>query len=127
MFFALLIGFGLAALATSALAHDPHRWRYAAGLMALAAAILTVWTANLLSLALENAGGPFPRWTTVALAFAPYGIVMLNLWIRRRRAPRHTPGVNDDPVLRRYLEEKLRRSRRRRQTEALEGATDDAG
>lgn len=127
MFFALLVGFGLASLATSALAHDPRRWRYAAGLMALFAAILTVWTADLLSLALQNAGQPVPRLITLALAATPYGVVMHNLWIRRRRMPRHTPSVNDDPVLRRYLDEKLRRSRRRRQTEALEGAIDDAG
>lgn len=127
MFFALLVVFGIAALATSALAHDPQRWRYAASLMVLSAALLVVWTADLLSLALENAVGPVPGLIILVLAAAPYGMVMLNLWIRRSRTPLHTPSVADDPVLRRYLAEKLQRSRRRRQTEAHEGATDDAG
>jgi hypothetical protein len=48
----------------------------------------------------------------------PFFLVLASLFVRRRNTPRHSPSVNDDPTLRRHLEEKHRRARKRRQDEA---------
>ena len=126
IFLAVLTVFGAASLVTSALAHDEHRWRYFAVVTAASAAVLTAWTAKVVGMALQYISFPVHPVVAGFIAGTPFAVVMLNLWIRRRRTPRHTPSLNDDPVLRRYLEEKLRRARRRRQAEELEAAADDA-
>jgi hypothetical protein len=57
-----------------------------------------------------------PLLATLAAAL-PLCLILANLGVRRRNTPRHTPGINDDPTLRRYVEEKTRRARKRRQEE----------
>lgn len=123
--FALLMVFGTASLMTSALAHDELRWRYAAALTVAGAILLTSWSARLLTAGLHHMGYDIHLLMAVLIAGMPNAAVLFNLWIRRKRTPRHTPGPEDDPVLRRYLEEKVRRERRRRQAEALDAAADD--
>jgi hypothetical protein len=127
LFVALLIGFVTVAMITSALAHDPHRWGYAASLMAVCAAILAVWSAELLSAGINYLSWPAHPSIIFVFAAAPYAAVVVNVLIRRGRTPQHTPSLEDDPVLRRYVAEKLRRARQRRQAEALEAAPDDGG
>ena len=126
LFLALLAVFAIASLVTSALAHDERRWRYSVGVTIACAMILVSWTANLLSAGLHYLSHRIDPLMAVLIAATPYVVVVFNLWIRRRRTPRHTPGLNDDPVLRRYLEEKLRRHRQRRQAEALESTSNEA-
>ena len=122
IFLLLLIFF---ALATTALSYDERRWRYAAGLTVVSGAILTWRSANLLIQALQFLSCEINPAIAVLLAAGPYTWIVLNLWVRRQHTPRHVPGLDDDPVLRRYLEEKLRRLRHRRQAEAMEFGTDD--
>ena len=125
-FLALMVVFIIASMVTSALAYDERRWRYAAGLTVGCAIILSAWTAELLSAGLNFFSYRIVPLSLGGIAATPYIAVLFNLWVRRRRTPRHTPSVDDDPVLRRYLEEKLRRDRRRRQAEAAEAASGEA-
>jgi hypothetical protein len=127
IFIALLMLFVAASTVTSALAYDQRRWHYAATITALCAVTLAAWTTNLLSSGLRHVSWQAHPVIVFVFAASPYAAVMLNLWIRRCRTPRHTPGPDDDPVLRRYLAEKRRRARQRRQTEALEAAAEDGG
>jgi type VI protein secretion system component VasK len=120
LFIALLVVFAACAFVTSALAYDQLRWRYAAIITVVCAVLLAAWTAGLLVAVL--------RWFSLEVNFAlallsgatPYAIVLAGLWRRRRQTPRHTPSLDDDPVLRRHVAEKLRRVRRQRQAEAQE-------
>ena len=127
IFIALLIVFAAASMVTSALAHDQHRWHYAATITAICAVTLATWTADLLTSALNYVSWQAHPIIVFVFAATPYTAVMRNLWIRRCRTPRHTPSLDDDPVLRRYVAEKVRRTRLRRQAEALEAAAEDGG
>jgi hypothetical protein len=124
IFLLLLVSFAIAAMATGALSHDERKWRYAAGLTVATAATLTWRSAELLISALHFISCDIHPVTAGLLAAGPYAWVVVDLWVRRQHTPRHAPGPDDDPVLRRYLEEKLRRHRRRRHAEELEFGTD---
>ena len=115
--------FIVSVLTTSALAHDGKRWRYAFLGAAACAGVLTVLGARGLralfrSIDIELA----PSLATLAAAL-PLGLILASLIVRRRNTPRHTPSINDDPTLRRHVEEKTRRARKRRQEdEAIENS-----
>ena len=127
LFIALLAIFGAASLATSALAYDERRWRYAAGVTVASGVILAAWSAKLLVAAAANqVSWDIHPLVAVLIAVVPYAVVVSNLWARRRHTPRHAPGIDDDPVLRRHVAEKRRRSRLQRQAEADEAAADDS-
>jgi hypothetical protein len=116
-FFALVLIFVTASLVASAFAHDERRWPYPAAVAIACAILLVIWTAQLMNTGLGYFSYRIPPVISVLIAAPPYLVVILNLLIRRRNTPRHVPGLDDDPVLRRYLAEKLRRRRRQRQEE----------
>src|SRR5687767_12278832 len=98
LFIALLAIFGAAALATSALAYDELRWRYAAGVTVACAVILAAWTTELLVAAtLHQVSWDIPPLVAILIAVVPYAVVVSNLWTRRRHTPRHAPGIDHDP------------------------------
>jgi hypothetical protein len=125
LFAATLAAFVTGAMVASALAHEPTRWRYAAGLTLGCGVILATWSANVVTATLLFFGTRIEPAVAWVVASVPYALVIVNMWIRRGRTPRYAPGPDDDPVLRRYLAEKLRRRRLRRQAEDTESATDD--
>jgi hypothetical protein len=125
LFIVLLAVFGAGALVTSALAYDELRWRYAIVVTVACAVILAAWTARLLAAALGWLSWDLHPAIALLISAVPYGAVVFSLWTRRRHTPRHVPGLDDDPVLRRHVAEKLRRLRRRRQLEAQEEAAGD--
>jgi len=120
---AVTILFVICALVTSALAYDERRWRYPFLIMSVCAGLLTIWSAQGLRKILLKFDYPLhPAIAIIAVAL-PFCFVIGSLMARRRSTPRHTPSINDDPTLRRHLEEKTRRARKRRQDEeALENS-----
>ena len=115
--------FIVSVLTTSALAHDEKRWRYAFLATAACAGVLTAWGARGLRTMLRSIDLELtPSLATLAAAL-PWGLILASLVVRRRNTPRHTPSINDDPTLRRHVEEKTRRARKRRQEdEAIENS-----
>ncbi len=106
------------ALAASALAHDEKRWRYPFCAAVVCAGWLTIWSARtlrklLLVIDLE-------LYTPVAMVAValPFCAMLSSVMVRRQNTPRHPPRLNDDPTLRGYVAEKIRRARKRRQDEA---------
>lgn len=121
-----LLAFALAAMVTSSLSFDERRWRWAAGCTAACALVLTTWTGAWL----QKLGGgswaalrPAPAFLLGSL---PFVLVLVRLWLRRQATPRHIPSLDDDPVMRRYLAEKVRRIRRQRQEEERLESNSDA-
>jgi hypothetical protein len=114
-----LVLFSCSAAVTSGLVYNERGWRYAMGCTAACAVLPLLWIADLLPRLARAASLSLHPALTFVVAALPFGIVLLRLWWRRIHTPRHTPGPEDDPVLRRYLEEKVRRRRKRRQEEAL--------
>ena len=107
-----------AAVAASALAHDERRWRYPMVIAIGCAIYLAVWGAGFLRKILKLFSFDLhPLVAAIAVA-VPLGFLLWSLVARRNTIPRHTPGLRDDPVLRRHVEEKLRRARKRRQDDA---------
>jgi hypothetical protein len=119
VFLVLLLVFLGAALVTAGLVYQPRSWRVAMGLTTVCALLLAVLTARYLLGARGTLLAPRSAVLALALATLPYGAVLLRLTLTRLRTPRHEPGPDDDPILRRYLHEKVRRSRKRRQEEEL--------
>jgi hypothetical protein len=120
---AIIILLAVSTVAASALAHDEKRWRYPAIIALGCAVYLAAWGAGMLRKFLKLLSVDLhPMAAAVAVA-VPLGFFLFSLVARRNTIPRHTPGVEDDPVLRRYLEEKARRARKRRQEDA---AAEDA-
>ena len=115
--------FIVSVLTTSALAHDEKRWRYAfIGAAACAGALAVLGSRGLRTLFRSIAVELAPSLAILAAAL-PLGLILLSLIVRRRNTPRHTPSINDDPTLRRHVEEKTRRARKRRQEdEAIENS-----
>ena len=109
--------FVVGALVTSAFAHDEKRWRYLFLATAGCGGFLTIWGSRVLQRMLQHFDTELsPLLATIAAAL-PFCWVLGNLVVRRRNTPRHTPSINDDPTLRRHVEEKHRRARKRRQEE----------
>jgi hypothetical protein len=88
-------------------------------------AVLSLWNAELLAGALEYVSVRIDPFWSVVLGALPCALVLADVWWRRRRTPRFKPSLDDDPVLRRYVAEKIRRARLRRQAEELQAASDD--
>jgi len=107
----------VSALATSALAHDEKRWRYAFLVTAACAGVLTVFGARGLHTLLRGIDLELSPLVATLTAALPSCLILASLIARRRNTPRHTPSINDDPTLRRHVEEKTRRARKRRQEE----------
>lgn len=115
--------FIVSALTTSALAHDEKRWRYAFLAAAACAGVLTVLGARGLRTLFRSIDLELSPLVAILAAALPLGLILASLVVRRRNTPRHTPSINDDPTLRRHLEEKARRARKRRQDdEAIENS-----
>lgn len=120
---AVTLLFVLSAFVTSAFAHDERRWRYPFLAAVACAGILTAWGAQALRASFRDFWPGFPTALAAVVVALPFGLVLWSLLVRRRNTPRHLPSINDDPTLRRHLEEKNRRARRRRQEEeALENS-----
>ena len=115
--------FIVSVLTTSALAHDEKRWRYAFLGAAACAGVLTAWGARGLRTMLRSIDLELTPLLATLAAALPLGLILASLVVRRRNTPRHTPSINDDPTLRRHVEEKTRRARKRRQEdEAIENS-----
>lgn len=115
--------FVLSAFVTSGFAHDEKHWRYPFLATVAFAGMLTTWGAQALRNSVHEIWPGFPVALALAVVALPFGLVLWSLIVRRRNTPRHRPSINDDPTLRRHLEEKHRRARRRRQEEdALENS-----
>ena len=109
--------FVIGALVTSAFAHDEKRWRFPFLATAGCAGILTAWGAGALRRMLHHFDTDLSPLLATITAALPFCLVLGSLIVRRKNTPRHTPSINDDPTLRRHVEEKHRRSRKRRQDE----------
>jgi hypothetical protein len=125
LFLTVLFVFSIAAMVTGGLAHDERRWQYAFAVTVTSSILLATWSGKLLAMAMKALSLPVHPVTPFGLAAAPFALVLAHLCLRRYETPRHIPGPDDDPVLRRYREEKLRRRRRARQLEEMESSGDD--
>jgi hypothetical protein len=115
--------FIVSVLTTSALAYDEKRWRYAFLGAAVCAGMLTVLGARGLRAMFRSIDLELTPLAAVLATALPLGLILASLIMRRRNTPRHTPSINDDPTLRRHVEEKTRRARKRRQEdEAVENS-----
>lgn len=113
----VILLFIVSVLTTSALAHDEKRWRYAFLAAAACAGVLTVLGARGLRTMLRSIELELTPLVAALAAALPLYLILASLVVRRRNTPRHTPSINDDPTLRRHVEEKTRRARKRRQEE----------
>jgi hypothetical protein len=120
---ATIVLLAVSAFAASALAHDERRWRYPATIAVGCAVVLTAWGAGALRKMLQAISLDLHPVITGAAVAIPLCLLLRSLVTRRTNTPRHTPSIDDDPVMRRYLNEKIRRARKRRQEEdAVEDA-----
>ena len=106
------------ALTTSAFAHDPKGWRYPFLATTVCAGVLTTWGAGALRTAFRHFDSDLSPLVATLASAIPFCVILANLVVRRRNTPRHFPSINDDPTLRRHVEEKTRRARKRRQDDA---------
>ncbi len=128
LYLVVFIGFVLAAVITSGIAHTPRAWRYAMGLTMALAVPLIIWSVEWLQVIAKFLGVRIELTKGLPVVALPFGIVMARLAMRRRHTPRYVPSAEDDPVYRRFLEEKRRRRRLRRQQEdALDYADERLG
>jgi uncharacterized membrane protein len=110
-------GFGGAAMVTSSLAYTPRAWWYALAGTILCALAAVAALAEALHAIVRYFSGEISHGLLVVAAAIPFCLALAGLCRRRRHTPRHTPGPEDDPLYRRYHEERLRRFRLRRQRE----------
>ena len=127
LFFGFLVIFAISSLVTSSLAYDGRRWIYAATVTTCSAVVLIWQSAKFLQAIAGFLSFELHLAIAAVFASAPYLYVLFDLWHRRCHTPRHTPSLDDDPVLRRHVEEKIRRGRLRRQAEEQEEMRDDVG
>lgn len=119
LYLLVFVLFVVTAFVTSTLRYTLHAWRWGMA-AAVACAVILIGPAlrvlPVLAKAVSLPLGPAAIWT---LALLPFGVVLLRLWLQRRNTPRALPGPDDDPVLRRFRAEKLRRRRLERQRQEL--------
>ena len=123
LYLGVMAAFAMAAMFASSLAHAPRAWHYAMGATAACAVLAVLWTAHLLQSIGRFLTVTVDSTLALVLAALPFGAALIRLLVRRKNTPRHAPVPEDDPVYRRFIEERSRRRRLRRQEEeALENS-----
>lgn len=120
-----ILAFTAAAIVTSSLAYTARAWRYAMAVTILCAGAAVAASAGALHAVTRYFSSEVSHGLLVAVSALPFILALASLCNRRRHTPRHTPSPEDDPLYRRFRQEKLRRHRlRRQQDEALDETAD---
>lgn len=122
---ALILLLAASTLAASALAHDEKRWRYAAFVSLACSVALVIRGVRALQIASYGISFPLPLPVTCLIVAGPFVFLFASVITRRRNTPRHRRSLDDDPVLRRYLNEKHLRVQKRRREEEDAGENAD--